>query len=123
MSGPGALWVDTAVLGALPGVPLGRLLVAGFVFAMALALMVLATRSLLRRDRARYGPTCRRVCSSLGIRDGERRLLERLARRAGVPSAATLLISRGSFEAAVARHGVGKTYAETLSSIRRKVFE
>jgi hypothetical protein len=108
-----------ALLAASPG----RLVIAGLLVAMALALAVLAARSLIGRDRARGGPTCRRLCRALGVRVAQRRRLERVARRAGVPSAASLLMSRGCYDAAVARYAAGPADADELAAVRRQVFE
>lgn len=97
------------------------LFLPGLLIAMAASLATLAAVSLLRRDRRRYGPTFRRICRSLRVTSAERRRLQRLARRARVPCAASLLISRGYFDAAVTRGASGED-VRRLDSVRRRVF-
>lgn len=98
-----------------------RLLMGLMLICPAVALAALAIVSLVRRDRARLGPTTRRLCRTLGVGVSERRLLEHLARGLGVPSGASLLVSRGCFDAAVARAGPG--VRQRLVAVRRRVFE
>lgn len=96
-----------------------QVLIAGLMIAMALSFATLAWLSLWRRDRARHGPTYRRLCRALGIPTSDRRLLCRVARTAGTPPA-SLLLSRGCFDEAAARAGGGTS--RRLAVLRRHVF-
>ncbi len=96
-------------------------LVGGLLIAMALALATTAIRSLILSDRRRWGPTTRRFCRALRISSPQRRLLLRVARQAGVRGEASLLLSRGCFDAAAA--GADPADAKRLAIIRRQVFE
>lgn len=98
-----------------------RLLTGLMLICPAAALAASAIVSLVRRDRARLGPTTRRLCRALGVGVSERRLLDHLARGLGVPNGASLLVSRGCFDAAVARAGPGER--RRLVAVRRRVFE
>ena len=120
MTGLDLLTGTQTALGTMPD---PRLVFAGLAGAMALAVIALAVRSLIRQDRARYGPTCRRFCRAVGVNAAQRRLLLRLARRTGAPSIVSLLISRGCFEHAVERCPASKVEARRLAAIRTVVFE
>ena len=97
-------------------------LVGGVLIAMAVMLAICAIVSLVRRDRARQGPTFRRMCRALRIRAADRRRLQDLARTGRAP-AASLLVSRGCFDAAVSRLAAGRRRAGRLAAVRRRVFE
>ena len=97
-----------------------RMLIGLALICPALALAASAIVSLVRRDRAQLGPTTRRLCREVGVGVSERRLLDHLARGLGVPSGASLLVSRGCFDAAVARAGAGQR--RRLAAVRRRVF-
>lgn len=84
----------------LPLSPL-NLAAGGVMIALAMAVAASAAISLRRRDRARLGSTTRRMFRALGVRRGDRRLIDLLARRMGAPGAA-LLFSRGCFDRAAA---------------------
>ncbi|MEE9129110.1 MAG: hypothetical protein V3T84_03765 [Phycisphaerales bacterium] len=99
-----------------------RLLAAGLVFAMALALGAVGLLSLARRDRIRQGPTMRRLCRALGLDTAQRRLLEQLAVNTGVRCPAALLISRGCFDTAHRRYVPQGVELQQLNRIRRRVF-
>ena len=94
---------------------LGLAFVAG-----ATVLALTAAASLVMRDRARLGPTNRRICRALRVRRGDRILLSRVAPRR-LPAA--VLISRGCFDAAVGRYDPGPDEARRLAALRRRVFE
>jgi hypothetical protein len=76
----------------------------------------------MRRDRARHGPTVRRLAARLGLSASARVLLGRVARTAAMSSAGSLMISRGCFDAAVKRYAPRGRDAQRLRSIRRKLF-
>lgn len=97
-----------------------RIVLGAFIVLVAVLLGGAAISSLVRRDRARLGPTTRRFLHALRIGTAERRLLERRARGIGVPCAA-LLVSRGCFDAAAAQ--APATDARRLAAIRGRVFE
>jgi hypothetical protein len=77
----------------------------------------------VRRDRARHGPTVRYLARALGLSAGQRRLLERVARATGLPSAGSLLISRGCFDKAVHRYIGGRGRSAQLAAVRRRIFD
>jgi len=112
-----------AVLGEPLWSPQNRLLAAGVVFAMALALGAVGLLSLIRRDHIRQGPTMRRLCRALGLDTPQRRLLEQLAVKTGVRCPAALLISRGCFDTAHRRYGPQGVELQQLNRIRRRVFD
>ena len=97
-----------------------RILLGAALVFLATALATAAIASLVRRDRARLGPTTRRFCHAVSVRRSDRRLLEGLAHVVGVPCAA-LLISRGCFDAAASHASVSE--ARRLAAIRKRVFE
>lgn len=99
------------------------LLFGGLVVAMGLALATTTVISLVRRDRARWGPTSRRLCRALRVGSSEQRLLERVARRAGAPGAGSLLLSSGYFDWAIARAGINNAQTRRLATVRRRVFK
>jgi len=86
-------------------------------------LATLALASLVRRDRARHGPTSRRLCRALRLSKAEARLMGRVARAARAPGAGSLLVSRGYFDDAVGAYAAGPGAARRLEVIRCKVFE
>jgi len=77
----------------------------------------------IRRDRARQGPAVRFLARSLGLSAGQRRLLEHVARAAGLSNAGSLLISRGCFDRAAKRYMGRFGRPEDLHILRRRVFE
>ncbi len=97
-----------------------RIMLGSVLVLLAVALATAAFASLVRRDRARLGPTTRRFCHAVGVGTSDRRLLEDLANIVGVPCAA-LLVSRGCFDAAAAH--ASATEARRLAAIRQRVFE
>ena len=99
-----------------------RLLAAGLVFAMALALGAVGLLSLVRRDRIQQGPTMRRLCRGLGLDTAQQRLLQQLAFKTGVRCPAALLISRGCFDTAHRRYRPQGVELQQLDRIRRRVF-
>ncbi len=112
-----------AVLGEPGWSTQNRLLAAGLVFAMALALAAVGLLSLARRDRIRQRPTMRRLCTVLGLDMAQRRLLEHLAVKTGVRCPAALLISRGCFDTAHRRYGPQGVELQQLNRIRRRIFD
>ncbi len=91
------------------------LVVVGLVIAAA------AASSLFRRDRARLGPTTRRLCRGLRLSHADRRLLQRVAGPGA--GAAAMLLSRGCFDHEVARYGANAAETRRLDALRRRVFE
>jgi hypothetical protein len=98
----------------------GRIMLGASLVFLAVFVAAVAITSLVKRDRARFGPATRRFCHALGVGSADRRLLESRARGVGVRCAA-LLISRGCFDAAAARAPADE--ARRLATIRRRVFE
>lgn len=121
VAGPKVGLTFAALSGPLWSTP-DRLLGAGLVLAMALALAAVGLLSLTRRDRIRQGPTMRRVCRALGLDTPQRRLLEQLAFKTGVRCPAALLISRGCFDNAQKRYAPQGVELRQLNRIRRRVF-
>jgi len=97
-----------------------RIVIGSVLVLMAAALATVAIASLVRRDRARFGPTTRRFCHEVGVRTSDRRLLDRLAQIVGVPCA-VLLVSRGCFDAAASHASASE--ARRLAAIRQRVFD
>jgi hypothetical protein len=96
---------------------------AGVAIAVVAAgVFAVSAWSLRRRDRNRLGPTTRRLCRALRVRRGDRKLLDRLAGAVGAPSAAPMLISRGCFDAAVARTGLIDDERRRVDNLRRHLF-
>ena len=100
-----------------------QLLAGGFALAMVLGVAAAALLNLARRDRRAQGPTTRRLCRALGLDTPQRRLLDNVARRAGIRSAAGLLISRGCFDIAQKRYAPQGVELRQLQRIRRRVFD
>ena len=98
----------------------GRIMLGLALVLLAVALGTAAITSLVRRDRARLGPTTRRFCHAVGVGTSDRRLLEDLSHIVGVPCAA-LLASRGCFDAAAAHASARET--RRLAAIRQRVFD
>ena len=96
-------------------------LAGGLLIAAALVVGTAAIVSLVRHDRARHRPTFRRMCRALRLSSGQRRTLDDIARVVRVP-AASLLISRGCFDAAIRRAAVPRRQERRLAAVRRKVF-
>ncbi len=97
-----------------------RIMLGSTLVFLAAMLATAAIVSLVRRDRARFGPTTRRCCRAVSVGMSDRRLLEDLARIVGVPCAA-LLVSRGCFDAAAAHASASET--RRLDAIRQRVFK
>ena len=97
-----------------------RILLGSALVFLAATLATAAIASLVRRDRARLGPTTRRFCCAVSVRKSDRRLLAGLAHVIGVPCAA-LLVSRGCFDAAAVHASASE--ARRLAAIRKRVFE
>ncbi len=97
-----------------------RIVLGSALVLLAATLATAAFSSLVRRDRARFGPTTRRFCHAVGVGKSDRRLLEDLARIVGVPCAA-LLVSRGCFDAATTHASASE--ARRLTAIRQRVFD
>lgn len=97
-----------------------RIMLGSAIMLLAAMLATAAIASLVRRDRARLGPTTRRFCHAVSVAPSDRRLLESLSQIVGVPCAA-LLVSRGCFDAAAVHASVSE--ARRLAAIRKTVFE
>lgn len=110
--------VNPDLLSSLVGEPrvAGALLVA-----VAAVVALVAVVSLVRRDRARYGPTFRRLCRALRVGGADRRRVSDLARALGAP-AASLLVSRGCFDAAVVAARIPRGRAKRVDALRKRVF-
>ena len=110
-----------------PGGPaqwlLARLLIAGLLVTTAMSLATLAVRSLFRRDNARCGPAYRRLARALGLNFAQRRLLRAVAQHGDVPCPASLLLSRGCFNAAVSRYAASLGQTGQLAALGRALFD
>lgn len=89
---------------------------------MATALLGWSASRMAAQDRLRHGPTRRQVSAALGLSRSQQRTLESIARRAGLPGAVSMLMSRGCFEWAVATAAPPQARFE-LAAIRRRVFD
>ncbi len=121
----GAGWIPTVAADpalALWGFP-WRLGLGGLLVAKGLALAFLAVASRRRWDRARHGPAFRQLCASLGVRPDLRPLLARAARRAGLASDASCLISRGCYDRLLARARLAPAERLRLTALGRSLFE
>ena len=96
-----------------------RIMFGAVLVLLAATMATVAIGSLVRRDRARFGPTTRRLCRGFGVGATDRKLLDSLAHGIGVPCA-SLLVSRGCFDAAAGRASQGE--ARQLTAIRRRLF-
>jgi hypothetical protein len=96
-----------------------RIMLGSAIMLLAATFATAAIASLVRRDRARLGPTTRRFCHAVSVGPSDRRLLESLSHIVGVPCAA-LLISRGCFDAAAVHASASE--ARRLAAIRERVF-
>ena len=96
-----------------------RIMLGSAIMLLAATFATAAIASLVRRDRARLGPTTRRFCYAVSVGPSDRRLLESLSHIVGVPCAA-LLISRGCFDAAADHASASET--RRLAAIRERVF-
>lgn len=99
-----------------------RILSASFVLALVLGLFMMGVLRIINRDRARHGPTVRRLCQAMGLDITQRKLLIDLAAKSGQASAASLLISRGLFDVAIQHYAPVGVEAIQLKSVRLKVF-
>ncbi len=118
-----AMTSDELSILAGPGTALSleRLLIGAVLICLAITVGTTAIVSLVRRDRARLGATTRRLCRAMRIGASDRRLLDRLARgRAGPVYTASLLVSRGCFDAAASRAATRD--ARRLAAVRRRLF-
>ena len=93
-----------------------------FVLALALGLFMMGLLRIVNRDRARHGPTVRRLCQAMGLDMSQRKLLVDLAAKSGQASAACLLISRGAYDAAIQQYAPIGVQASQLKTVRRKIF-
>ena len=100
-----------------------RIISASFVFALALGLFVMGLLRIINRDRARHGPTVRRLCQAMGLDINQRKLLVDLAAKSGQVSAASLLISRGAYDAAMQLYAPVGVKASQLKTVRHKIFD
>lgn len=99
-----------------------RILSASFVLALVFGLFMMGVLRIINRDRARHGPTVRRLCQAMGLDVTQRKLLIVLAAKSGRPSAASLLISRGAYDAAMQQYAPVGIEAKQLNTVRKKVF-
>ncbi len=98
------------------------ILLVSLLISMAAALAGTAALALIRRDRRRLGPLTRQLARNLGLDRSQCRAMQRVARAAGLPTAASMLISRGCFDAAVRSATPDETRMATLAGIRTDVF-
>ena len=77
--------------------------------------------SLMLRDRRMHGAMFRGLCKGLSLSRLQRRLVRQAAQEARVRYPATLLISRASFDHAMATAPVQRR--SEVDAIRRSVFE
>lgn len=99
-----------------------RILSASLLLALVLGLFMMGVLRIINRDRARHGPTVRRLCQAMGLDVTQRRLIIDLATKSGQDSAASLLISRGAYDAAMQLHAPVGIEAKQLKTVRSKVF-
>ncbi len=97
-------------------------MLAGELIVVGGALATGVVWSLIRRKRGGGGFTYRRLCRGLGLDGSQRRMVAQVARAAGIDHAASLLISRGSFDRAVRRCLGDRGPDRRLVVIRRIVF-
>ena len=99
-----------------------RIMSASFVLALALGLFIMGLLRIINRDRAKHGPTVRRLCQAMALDINQRKLLVDLAAKSGQASAASLLISRGAYDAAMQQYAPVGVQASQLKTVRRKIF-
>lgn len=99
-----------------------QIISSSLVLALALGLFMMGVLRIINRDRARHGPTVRRLCQALGLDISQRKLLVDLAAKSGQASAASLLISRGAYDAAIQQYAPVGVQANQLKTVRRKIF-
>lgn len=73
------------------------------------------------RNRSDQGAAFRRVGRRLGLTFAERRMVRAIARHAGLPGPAPLLISRGCFDRAA--HRFRSRDPRQVGRLRRRIFE
>lgn len=125
MSGGIAAFVSHVVLAAGPDGRAGAtfmLLTVAVGVSVTAAIGYLASR-LVRMDRLRHGPTCRRFARSLGLNWRQQRLVEKVARGAGLPGGVSMLVSRGCFDWAVKAFPLRPELSPAVAAIRRQVFD
>lgn len=106
-----APWLST-------GAMLPWLLVLAAVVASTLAAWSLARRGTHGASSGHLG-SYRRIARGIGLTGGQRRVLRRLARHAGLDAPAALLVSRGCFEHAVE---VASSPTTEVDALRRTIF-
>lgn len=89
--------------------------------AAVLAAAVGGAVSLLLRDRRMHGAAFRTLCRGLAIPRPQRRMLRRIAAVARVRHPASLLVSRGCFDHAVATARVPAR--PQVDELRRRIFD
>jgi len=91
---------------------------------VGLLIGAISLSGLLRRDDWAHGRLFRSVCRELGIRSTDRRLLRAMARSANLPTAVSLLLSRGCFDYAVRLHLASRSAArDRIARLREMIFE
>lgn len=115
-TGAPAMWED-----GLSGVSSGML--AAVLLVLGVGLLAWVVSSMRSQDRLRRGPAYRRLSRTLGLGRADRRLLWHMAREAGSPCPAALLISSGCFDHAARRYISRRGRSRRLTEIRRLVFE
>jgi hypothetical protein len=97
--------------------------IALIVAGLAAGLLAALVQRGVRHDRAAHGPALRRLTRALGLSLLDRHTLRRLARTGNVRFAACLLISRGCFDAAVARANDRRLSPGDLARLRRRIVD
>jgi hypothetical protein len=88
--------------------------------AAGLATLILWFR---QRDLARHGPTWRRVARRLGLTAEERQLVQAMAGAVGKVHPASVLMSEGTFDEAVRRHGGTAGGTGSMERLRQRIFQ
>lgn len=95
---------------------------AAFIASLFFAAILVQVFQQMRHDSDQHVPTFRRAARSLGIDVSNQRLLEDIAKSVGHDNPASLLISIGCFDAAVAKYPRAKSNAKAIAQIRSRVF-
>jgi hypothetical protein len=98
-------------------------ILGALVLAVAAAGVAWTALALVRRDRRQGGALSRRLARGLGLGVADRRLVQRVARRAGLPGASPMLLSAGCFDAAARTVRGDGPAARRLAAIRSALFE
>ncbi|MHC4910180.1 MAG: hypothetical protein ACYTF9_10710 [Planctomycetota bacterium] len=106
----------------LDSIPGHRLLWLAIIVTAAGGLAAAAVRGLVRADVDRGGAGFRRLANGLGLSHANRRLLGKVALRAGLDCPASMLVSRGAFDHAVRTARPTARDARRLGGLRSRIF-